>query len=96
MKDLERYHCGKKGHLRKNYRSFKKENKKCKKGKKKVGEESNGKKDKVNTISEDSGSEEGDILFTSKVEPSVLVATCNIIVQDWIMDSEASFHVTPH
>ena len=41
-------------------------------------------------------SEEGDILFVSKVKPSVLVATSDITVQEWIMDSGAFFHVTPH
>ena len=80
--------------MKKNCRSFKKENEKDKKGKKKEGESSG--KDKVNTIRDDSGSEEGDILFVSKVKPSVLVATSDITVQDWIMDSGASFHVTPH
>ena len=50
----------------------------------------------MNTIKNDSGSEDEDILFVSKVNPSVLVATSDITVQDWIMDSGASFHVTPH
>ena len=50
----------------------------------------------MNAIRDDRGSEEGDILFVSKVKPSVLVATSDITVQDWIMDSGASFHVTPH
>ena len=50
----------------------------------------------MNTIRDDNGTEEGDIFFTSKVKPSVLVATNDIIVQEWIMDSGASFHVTPH
>ena len=38
VKDLECYHFGKKGHLRKNCRSFKKENEKDRKGKKKQRE----------------------------------------------------------
>ena len=75
---------------------FKKEKKKDKKGKKKAKGDSNGKKEEVNIIKNDSGSEEGDILFTSIVEPSFLVATNDITVQDWIMDLGASFHVTPH
>ena len=79
--------------MKKNCRSFKKDNEKDKKGKKKEGESSG--KDEVNTIRNVSGSEDGDILFVSEVKPSVLVATSDIIVQDWIMDSGASFHVTP-
>ena len=94
MKDIECYLCGKKGHMKKNYRSFKKENEKDKKGKKKEGESSG--KDEVNTIRDDSGSEEGDILFVTKVKPSVLVATSDVTVQNWIIDSGASFHVTPN
>ena len=35
VKDMECYHCGKKGHMKKNCRLLKKENKKDKKGKKK-------------------------------------------------------------
>ena len=38
VKDHKCFHCQKKGHLRKNYRSFKKENKKDRKGKKKAKE----------------------------------------------------------
>ena len=63
--------------MKKNCRSFKKENEKDKKGKKKAKGESNG-KEEVNTIRDDSGSEEGDILFTSKVKLLVLAATNDI------------------
>ena len=81
--------------MKKNCRSFKKENEKDRKGKKKTKGKASG-KDEVNTIRDDSGSEEGDILLTSKVEPSKLVTTSDVTVQDWIMDSGASFHVTPN
>ena len=81
MKDIECYHFGKKGHMKKNCRLFKKQNEKDKKGKKKAKGESNG-KEEVNTMRDDSGSEEGDVLFTSKVKLSVLVATNDTTVQD--------------
>ena len=41
-------------------------------------------------------SEEGDILLNLGMELSQLVIANDIVVQDWIMDSRASFHVTPH
>ena len=40
--------------------------------------------------------EEGEILLNSGLESSQLVTTDDLAVQDWIMDSGASFHVTPH
>ena len=77
--------------------SFKKENGKSKdKGKKKAEGEFNVKIEEVNTLSGDSGNEEEDILLTSSVEPSTLVTTNNILVQDQIMDLGASFHLTPY
>ena len=57
VKGLKCYHCGKKGHLCKNCRSFKKENEIDRKGKKKAEGELSGKKEKVNTIRDDNGSE---------------------------------------
>ena len=54
---------------------FNKENKKGKKGKKKAEGESIGKKEELNTIKDDSGNEEGDILLTSGVEMAALVTT---------------------
>ena len=44
----------------------------------------------------DGDSEEGAILLNSGLESSQLVTTDDLAVQDWIMDSGASFHVTPH
>ena len=94
LKDIEYYHCGKKGHLKKNCGSFKKENDKGKdKRKKKAEGESSVKIKEVNALSGDNGSKEGDIFLTSSVEPSNLVITNEISVNT---DSRASFHVTPH
>ena len=44
----------------------------------------------------DGDSEEGEILLNLGLESSQLVTTDDLVVQDWIMDSRASFHVTPH
>ena len=83
LKDIECYHCGKKGHLKKNCRLIKKEHDKGKdKGKNKAKGESNVKIKEVNTLSGDSGSEGKDIFLTSSVEPSALVTTNDIFVQD--------------
>ena len=50
--------------------------------------------EKINASSRDS--EEGEIILNSCLEPSQLVTTNDITLQDWIMDLEASFHVTLH
>ena len=44
----------------------------------------------------DGDSDEGEILLNSGLQSSQLVTTYDLAVQDWIMDSGASFHVTPH
>ena len=49
--------------------------------------------EKINDVSED---EDGDILQNSGLEQSQLVTIVDQNVQDWVMDSGASFHVTPH
>ena len=49
--------------------------------------------EEINAMSED---EDGDILLNSSLEQSQLVTTVDQNVQDWVMDSGASFHVTPH
>ena len=40
--------------------------------------------------------EDGDIYFTSVMNPSLVIASDGNDVSDWIIDSGASFHVTPH
>ena len=49
--------------------------------------------EEVNTVSE---AEEGDILFTSSMDSVHLVATNEGMSNDWILDSGASFHVSPN
>ena len=40
--------------------------------------------------------EDGDILLTSALDYAHLVATDGSLMHEWIIDSGASFHVTPH
>ena len=39
---------------------------------------------------------DGYICFTSSMDSTFLVATYDSALQDWVLDSRASFHVTPH
>lgn len=42
------------------------------------------------------GDSDGDICYTSAIGSSLLVAKDEGALQDWLLDSGASFHVTPH
>ena len=55
--------------------------------------ESNIKIEEVNAVSE---AKEGDILFTCTMESVHLVATNQGMSYDWVLDSGASFHVSPN
>ena len=93
---MECYICRKKGHLRKDCCSTKKDKQDKGKGKKQEDDnkgKSSVKIEEINAINED---EDGDILLNSSLEQSQLVTTVDQNVQDWVMDSRASFHVTPH
>ncbi|MCO5573535.1 hypothetical protein L7F22_027306 [Adiantum nelumboides] len=95
-KGVECYYCHKKGHMKKN----------CYKRKGKNASDDR----EENTLTSDKGkcivdSEEpkalthdsdGDICYASKLCPTLLVATNSSYEQDWIVDSGAYFHVTPH
>ena len=50
--------------------------------------------EEINAVSED----EGDILLNSALDATHMdqVTTDDIVLHDWILDSGASFHVTPH
>ena len=54
---------------------------------------SNVKIEEVNTVNE---AKEGDILFTSSMDSVHLVATNEGMSNDWILDSGASFHMSPN
>ena len=90
MKDIECHHCGKKGHFKRDCCTDKQE-----KGKEKAKEDkskSSVKIEEINAVSED----EGDILLNSSLDAAHMVTTDDVILHDWILDSGASFHVTPH
>ena len=48
--------------------------------------------EETNVVSKD----EGDILLNLVLDVAHMVTTDDIVLQDWILDSGVSFHVTPH
>ncbi|MCO5585689.1 hypothetical protein L7F22_039625 [Adiantum nelumboides] len=97
-KDVECYHCHKEGHVKKkdSYKWKNKQEKKNKddKGKEKVNDSTNIVKiEELNALTFDS---DGDVLYTSSLSTAFLVASNGSYEQDWIKDSGAPFHVTPH
>ena len=82
--------------MKKDCHSTKKDKQDEGKGKKQEDDnkgKSNVKIEEINVVNKD---EDGDILLNSGLEQSQLVTTIDQNVQDWVMDSGASFHVTPH
>ena len=55
--------------------------------------ESSVKLEEVNVVNE---AKEGDILFTSTMDSVHLIATNQGMSHDWVLDSGASFHVSPN
>ncbi|MCO5606974.1 hypothetical protein L7F22_061165 [Adiantum nelumboides] len=107
-KGVECYYCYKKGHMKKDCYKFKRDKKEDNDDKRKSKNASDDRE--ANTLTSDKGkcivdSEEpkalthdsdGDICYASNLCPTLLVATNSSYEQDWIVDSGASFHVTPH
>ncbi|MCO5569108.1 hypothetical protein L7F22_022815 [Adiantum nelumboides] len=107
-KGVECHYCHKKGHMKKDSYKFKRDKKKESDDKRK-GKNANDDRE-ANTLTSDKGkcivdSEEpkalthdsdGNICYASNLCPTPLVATNSSYEQDWIVDSGASFHVTPH
>ncbi|MCO5612796.1 hypothetical protein L7F22_067067 [Adiantum nelumboides] len=94
-KDVECYYCHKKGHVKKDCYKWKRDKKsKDEKDKGKSSEStSNVKIEELNALTFDS---DGDVLYASLLSPASLIASNGSYEQDWIVDSGASFHVTPH
>ncbi|MCO5566964.1 hypothetical protein L7F22_020647 [Adiantum nelumboides] len=107
-KCVECYYCHNKGHMKKNCYKFKRDKKKDSDDKRKGKNASDDRE--ANTLTSDKGkcivdSEEpkalthdsdGDICYARNLCPTLLVAMNSSYEQDWIVDSGASFHVTPH
>ena len=86
-RDITCYYCGKKGHLKKQCYKFKNDKKKGK------VTESKGSSEDVN-VSKVVDSED-ELLVVSSNDTQVLKHTEKSCMHDWIIDSGASFHVTP-
>ena len=68
----------------------------CRKRKKERGEIRDDKgKEKVEEVNAVTYKDDGEVLFTSSLPANVLVAADQNCGQEWILDSGASFHVTP-
>ncbi|MCO5597863.1 hypothetical protein L7F22_051948 [Adiantum nelumboides] len=96
-KDVECYHCHKKDHVKKDcykWKNMQAKKNKVDNGKEKVSDSTNNVKiEELNALTYDS---DGDVLYTSSLSTAFLIASSGSYEQDWIVDSSASFYVTPH
>ena len=89
-KNIKCFYCKKKGHMKKDCHKWKIDKGKDKEEKK--SSTSSVKIEEVNTAEVD----DGDIFLTSELEHASLTTSDETVMSDWIIDSGASFHVTPH
>ena len=105
-RDIECYYCGKKGHMKKDCHAWQRDKKKQNANKQSDSSSTPKDKEKAEelnvvespsmlTLIEDMPAT--DILvFTANIELEALVAQEASADQNWVIDSGASFHVTPH
>ena len=87
---------GKPGHVKKDCFKWKRMQKK-KEGKGEEKKDDNKGKEKVEEVNAMTYKDDGEFIFMSCLPANVLVeATDQNCGQEWILDSGASFHVTPH
>ncbi|MCO5568804.1 hypothetical protein L7F22_022504 [Adiantum nelumboides] len=97
--DIECYHCGKKGHMKRDYTKWKQEKDKTKNSEQDE-KKSSMKIKEVNVIGSgsdsDSGIATGDIFLRSNFDSIFLITEDGHAMSDWIIDLGASLHVSPH
>lgn len=94
-KDIECYYCGKKGHMKKQCFKWKKDKKEGKEEASEQKGKSTVKIEELNSVTQGNASDD-DVLFSSSLDVHTLLAGDTSDMKSWIIDSGASFHVTPY